>query len=253
MRTISLTAFTSLFVVFTAPSVAAQVSENSVSKGWAGTPSYLFAAPTGGMLGQRGLIVGIHGFPDAPTLRLDYGISDRVTLTSGYLFLSERDRQEGEALVGAGLQLGSSEAPVVLQVRANLPINHWLGRRVGNVTVTGARQWGDARNALTAGVGWSGFRGLCSPEWEGCTREWSGSGLGLVGGYLSLGDHVQLVSENYLRFSSLQTSTGIRAGIGGFTAGVAFGCGVYAGIGMGAACEGVQLSATYRVQFNREK
>lgn len=230
---------------------------------WTPNSSYLFSAPTGRTLGVGELLVGIRtvpiGFGDrqilGPMALLDFGVSDRVTLMSGYWFQSYGEDQDGAAVVGASANLGSADAPVAIQVQANLPINHYLGRRLSELSVTGVRQWGDERNALTVGGGWSGARSLCRPEWEGCEVEWHGNLFGLVGGYLSLSDHVQLVSENYLgRSGSLETLTGIRAGIAGLTVGVALGCEAYVGMGIGADCDqGVQLSASYQLGLIRER
>lgn len=226
---------------------------------WTGNPSYLWVAPTGRTLGQGELLVGVRGVPDAPAPLLDYGLTNRLTLMSGYVFRSHGTSpegtpiQDGEARIGANLQVGSADAPVAIRAQAHLPINHWLGRQLGDVELMGVRQWGDARTALTAGAGWRGFRSLCRPEWELCTEDWHGNWFALAGGYMSLGDHVQLVSENYLRSGSVETSTGIRAGARGLTVGAAVGCGAYAGMGVGADCSGIQLNASYQLRFNLER
>lgn len=226
---------------------------------WTGNYSYLWAAPTGRTLGQGELLVGIRFVPDAPAPLLDYGLTDRITLMSGYVFRSYGTSpegtplQDGQAKIGASLQIGSADAPVAIRAQAHLPINHWLGRQLGDVELMGVRQWGDARTALTAGAGWRGYRSLCRPEWELCREDWQGNWFALGGGYVSLGNYVQLVSENYLRSGSVETSTGVRAGARGFTVGAAVGCGAFAGMGVGADCRGIQLNASYQFRFNRER
>lgn len=231
--------------------------------GWSPTSSYLISAPTGRTLGSGELLVGVRSVGVGsgerqilgPMALLDFGLSDRITLMSGYWFQSVGDDQDGAAVVGATANLGSAAAPLSLQVQATLPINHYLDRRLSELSVTGARQWGDAGRALTLGGGWTGARSLCRPEWEGCRAEWHGTLFGLAGGYLSLTDHVQLVSENYLgRSGSLDTLTGIRAGFEDLTVGVALGCAAYAGMGFGADCDrGIQLSASYQLGLARDR
>lgn len=190
-----------------------------------------------------------------PLALLDLGVTDRVTLMSGYWFQSYGDHQDGAAIVGASANFGSADAPLAVQLQANLPINHFLGRRLNRLTATGVRQWGDARKALTLGGGWRGAKSLCRPEWVGCEAEWHGNLFGLVGGYVSLSDHVQFVSENHLRGGGLlETLTGIRGGTGDLTVGAALGCQAYAGMGVGFNChKGVQLSGSYQFELIRKR
>jgi hypothetical protein len=252
--------------IFSSPRTAvSQVTDTSAvaeTTPWTPSTSYLFSAPTGRTLGAGELLVGVravHLRGDrqilGPLALLDFGLTDRIALTSGYWFQSYGQDQDGAAVVGASANIGSADAPLAVQVQANLPINHYLGRRLSELAVMGVRQWGDASRALTVGGGWSGARSLCRPEWEGCQEEWHGNVFGLLGGYLSVSDHVQLVSENYLgRSGSLETLTGIRAGYEGLTIGVALGCEAYAGMGFGADCDqGVQLSASYQFRLIRER
>lgn len=225
---------------------------------WTPSTSYLLSAPTGRTLGAGELLVGVRAVRVGgdrqilgPLALVDFGVTDRITLMSGYWFQSSGEEQDGAAVVGASVNLGSVDAPLAVQAQANLPINHYLGRRLSELAVTGVRQWGDTSRALTVGAGWSGARSLCRPEWEGCQAEWRGNVFGLLGGYLSVSDHIQLVSENYLgRSGSLETLTGIRAGFGGLTVGVALGCEVY----LGTDCDqGLQLSAAYQIGLIRER
>jgi hypothetical protein len=251
---------------FSSPRAAvSQVTDTSAvaeTPPWTPSTSYLLSAPTGRTLRAGELLAGVRAGRIGgdrqilgPLALLDFGVTDRITLMSGYWFQAHGEDQDGAAVVGASANLGSADAPLAVQVQANLPINHYLGRRLSELAVMGVKQWGDASKALTAGGGWSGARSLCRPEWEGCQAEWHGNVFGLLGGYLSLSDHVQLVSENYLgRPGSLETVTGIRAGYGGLTVGVALGCEAYAGMGFGADCDqGVQLSASYQLDLIRER
>jgi hypothetical protein len=245
---------------FTALCQVADTSAAPEESQWLANPAYLFSAPTGRNIGQGEVLVGVRAIPVigderilGPKVLLNLGVTDRITLMSGYLFQTYGDEfQDGEAAVGASVNLGSAEAPFAIQAEANLPINHYLGRRLGEVVITGARQWGDTRRALTAGGGWRGSRSLCRAEWEGCEQMWNGDWFALFGGYLSLNDNVQFVSENYLRSGSIGTLNGIRAGIGGLTVDVAFGCRAYVGFGVGADCDdGLQLGGSYRLDLTR--
>jgi hypothetical protein len=228
--------------------------------GWAPDPSRLFEAPTGRTLPRGELFVGASASTPfsplgrvgpIPRLTAAYGVTSRVALRGGFQGSPDHRTEDGRVLVGAELGMGSDSAPLALRGEVDFPLDHVYGRRMGNVVLQGARQFGTPERALVVGAGWQGYRGLCRPEWTGCRSDWHGSTFGLVGGIVPLGPNAQFVTENRLRIESITTTTGARFGVGRVTAGVAVRGLASALFGGGVRFDGLLLSASYRTPLRQ--